>query len=71
MFIFGGNEKKKEEKNEKENKNNEQENNLGKALRNKIVIKIFFNLFQAENMIDQTAEYVSKSYLEKIFFCLK
>ena len=71
MFIFGGSEKKKEEKNEIENKNNEQEINLGKALRNKIVIKIFFNLFQAENMIDQTAEYVSKSYLEKIFFCLK
>jgi hypothetical protein len=45
MFIFGGSEKKKEEKNETENKNNEQENNLGKALRNKIVIKIFFNLF--------------------------
>ena len=38
MFIFGGSEKKNEE-------NNEQENNLGKALRNKIVIKIFFNLF--------------------------
>ena len=45
MFIFGGSEKNKEEKNETENKNNEQENNLGKALRNKIVIKIFFNLF--------------------------
>ena len=71
MFIFGGSKKKNEDNNENDNKNDGQENNLGKALRNKIVIKIFFNLFQAENMIDQTAEYVSKSYLEKIFFCLK
>ena len=73
MFIFGGNDKKDTEKNEK-NKDNENEgNNLGKALRNKIVIndKILFFFFQAENMIDQTAEYVSKSYIEKIFFCLK
>ena len=45
MFIFGGSEKKNEEKNENNNNNDEQENNLGKALRNKIVIKIFFNLF--------------------------
>ena len=45
MFIFGGSEKKKEEKNEIENKNNEQENNLGKALRNKIVKILFYILF--------------------------
>ena len=38
MFIFGGSEKKNEEKNEHDNKKDEQENNLGKALRNKIVI---------------------------------
>ena len=57
---------------EKNNKNEEQENNLGTALRNKIVIKeIIIFLFQAENMIDGTAEYISKSYIEKIFFCLK
>ena len=47
MFIFGGNDKKDTEKNEK-NKDNENEgNNLGKALRNKIVIndKILFFFF--------------------------
>ena len=71
MFIFGGSKKKNEDKNENDNKNDGQENNLGKALRNKIVKILFYILFQAENMIDQTAEYVSKSYLEKIFFCLK
>ena len=44
MFIFGGNDKKDTEK----NKDNENEgNNLGKALRNKIVIndKILFFFF--------------------------
>ena len=51
--------------------NEKQDENLGKALRNKIVKMIYNILFQAENMIDQTAEYVSKSYIEKIFFCLK
>jgi hypothetical protein len=47
MFIFGGNDKKDTEKNEK-NKDNENEGtNLGKALRNKIVIndKILFFFF--------------------------
>ena len=38
MFIFGGSEKKNEENNEQDNKKDKQENNLGKALRNKIVI---------------------------------
>ena len=73
MFIFSSSDKKKDEKNEENGQNNKKEDNLGKALRNKIVRIIKFNsaFFQAENVIDQTAEYVSKSYIEKIFFCLK
>ena len=52
--------------------NEKQDDNLGKYLRNKIVKNVIYNiLLQAENMIDQTAEYVSKSYIEKNFFCLK
>ena len=61
---------------EKNNEKEKQEDDLGKAIRNKIVINdikfyFYFSLFQAENVIDQTTEYVSKSYIEKIFFLLK
>ena len=45
MFIFGGTEKKNENKNENNNNNDGQENNLGKELRNKIVIILFYILF--------------------------
>jgi hypothetical protein len=45
MFIFGGSKKKNEDKNENDNKNDGQENNLGKALRNKIVKILFYILF--------------------------
>ena len=43
MFIFSSRDKKKDEKNEENGQNNKQEDNLGKALRNKIVRIIIFN----------------------------
>lgn len=43
MFIFSSSDKKKDEKNEENGQNNKKEDNLGKALRNKIVRIIKFN----------------------------